>query len=327
MLLKFFKQTLPQVIIALILLAFLLWFKTLISDNTYSYYFDSIKMPVYAFVTSWAPENSIYSKVLTFLVMIFTAFYLLSINSKHIVIKQRTYLPAFFYILLVSCFVPLQRINPAVFSGFFILFAIDHVLSIYHKDNALDNIFRAGFFIGLASLFYAPSILYLFALLLSILSIRTFNIREWFASLFGAMAPWFFFYLYEFVVVGDLTLVHKSANINLLTPVNQDNEGVLVFVFYAYCLILFVATGYYLLNTLPTQKISVRKFHGVFFWINLVSVSIFVFVPTVSFELTYIAALPLTFQFAHYFTTSKRRFWPEFLFFLLIVIAGLMQFY
>ena len=327
MLLKFFKQTLPQVIIVSIIVAFLLWFKSLFTDQFYTFYFDSIKMPIYAFVTSWASENSMYSKALSFLVMIFAAFYLLTINSKHIVIKQRTYLPAFFYILLVSCFISIQRINPAVFAGLFIVFAIDHVFSIYHKENALDNIFRAGFFIGLASIFYVPAVLYLLALLLSIMSIRTFNVREWIASLFGVITPWFFFSLYEFLVYGDFKLAYKSININLFTPVNQDNEGFLIYIFYAYCIVLFLVTGFYLLKTLPTQKISVRKFHGAFFWMNLVSASIFVLIPTVSFELAYIAAVPLTFQFAHYFTTSKRRFWPEFLFLLLIVIAGLMQFY
>jgi len=326
MILKFFKQTLPQVIIVLVLIAILLWVRDFFSAITLPFYFDSIKMPFYGLITNWISENIVYGKLITFTIILFTAFYLLQINSKHIVIKQRTYLPAFFYILLSSCFIALHRVNPAIFSALFFVFAFDHIFSIYHKENALDNIFKAGFYIAIASLFYAPSILYIIVLLLAIMSIRTFNIREWFAALFGVITPWFFFFFYHYIINSDLSISFKTLNLNLFTPVNQDNDSFLVYTFYGYCLLLFLITGFYLLKTLPTQKINVRKYYGVFFWFNLISISILILIPSISYEIIFIAIIPLSFQFAYYFTTCKRNFWSELLFLLLIVIAILMQF-
>lgn len=327
MLLKFFKQTLPQVIVMIILITTLMWLRSFTSDQVYPFYFDSIKMPLYAFITHWLSSNMLYGRILAFMVMLFTGFYLLHINSKHIVIKQRTYLPAFLYLILVSSFITLHQINPAVFAALLIVFVFDHVLSIYHKENVLDNLFRAGFFIAIASLFYAPSILYFIAFLLSIISIRSFNLREWFAAFFGLITPWFFYFFYQYFVNNDLLAAYSTLNLNLFTEVNNDSNGFLLYIFYAYCILLFIITGFFLVNTLPTQKISVRKFHGAFFWFNLASIAIIILIPTVSVEIAYIVIIPIIFQFTHYFTTSNRKFWPSVLFLLMIIISFLMQFY
>ncbi|MHC1703194.1 MAG: DUF6427 family protein [Tenuifilaceae bacterium] len=327
MLLKFFKQSLPQVIVVIIVLAIILWLQSFLSDLGLSYYFDSIKMPFYDFVTKWLNEGLLKSHIITFVIMMITAFLLLQINSKHIIIKQRTYLPAFIFIILVSGFLPLQRINPTVFASFFLVFAFDHILSLYHKENVLDNLYKAGFFIALATLFYAPVIFYLAAVFLSIISIRTFNIREWLVSIIGFLTPWFFFFFYHYYFNSDLTISYRILVYNLFTEINQNYTGTLFYIFCGYCIILFIITGLFLLNSLPNQKISVRKYHGVFFWFNLVTALIVLFVPSCSIEILYIAAIPVSFQFAHYFTLSNRKFWPSFFFILLIGIVALLQFY
>ena len=327
MLLKFFKQTLPQVIVMIILLTVLIWLRSFASDQVYPYYFDSIKMPFYAFISNWLSNNIFYGRALVFIVMLFTGFYLLQINSKHIIIKQRTYLPAFLYLVLISSFITLHQINPAVFASLLIVFVLDHILSIYHKENVLDNLFRAGFYIAIASFFYAPAILYFIALLLSIISIRSFNLREWIAAFIGLITPWFFYFFYHYFVNNDLLTIYRTLNLNLFTEVNNDSNSPLLYIFYAYGILLFIITGFFLVNTLPTQKISVRKFHGSFFWFNLVSIAIIILIPSVSIEIAYIAIIPIIFQFTHFFTTSNRKFWPDFLFLLLIVISILMQFF
>lgn len=326
MLLKFFKQTLPQVITMIILLSVLLWLKSSFSDFVQPYYFESITMPFYSLIMNWTSNNVFIGRIITFLVSLFIGFYLLHINSKHIVIKQRTYLLSFFYIILISSLISLQQINPAVFAAFFLVFAIDHILSIYHKEIVLDNLFRAGFFIAIASLFYAPTLFYFFAALLSIISIRTFNIREWFALLFGLITPWFFYFFYHYFFNNDFFGALNTLKLNLFTEVNINNS-ILLNVFFSYCLLIFITTGFYLVKTLPSQKISARKFHGVFFWFNLTSILIFTLIPTVSIEIFYLALIPIVFQYTHYFTTSNRRFWPNFLFLMFFVLSILMQFY
>jgi len=283
-------------------------------------------MPFYSIATGWISSNILIGRIIAFTVLLFIGFYLLRINSKHIVIKQRTYLISFFYIILVSSLITLQQFNPSVFAAFFLVFAIDHILSIYHKEMVLDNLFKAGFYIAIASLFYAPAIFYIIAALLSVITIRTFNPREWFVLFFGLITPWFFYFFYFYMVGNDLIAVLSTLKLNLFTEVNHEIIS-LHYIFYSYCLLLFIITGFYLVKTITTEKISVRKFHGVFFWFNLINISIITLIPTVSFEIFYLSLIPIVFQYTHYFTTSNRRFWPSFLFILLILISALMQFY
>lgn len=143
MLLKFFRQSLPQVILVIILMSVLLWLRSFFSDMVEPFYFESIQMPFYSLVVKWISNNLLLGRIIAFIVMLITGFYLLQINSKHIVIKQRTYLLSLFYIILVSSLLSLQQLNPAVFASFFFVLAIDHILSIYHKEVVLDNLFRA----------------------------------------------------------------------------------------------------------------------------------------------------------------------------------------
>lgn len=327
MMLKFFKQSLPQVIVVIILLAIIMWGQSIINNLSYPFYFDSIQMPFYEKLVTWLSNNLLLGKIVTLVAMLSVGFYLLHVNTKHIVIKQRTYLPAFFYFILTSSLIPLQQINPAVFASILMVFSLDHILSIYHKETVLDNLFRAGFYIAIASLFYAPAIFYFIAVIFSIASIRTFNLREWFAALFGLITPWFFYFLYQYIVNNDLSATYRILSQNLFTEVNYDHNSFLVYAFLAYCLIVFIISGFFLIKSLATQKINVRKYHGVFFWFNLVTITIIIFVPSVSIEIAYIGIIPITFHFAHYFTNSTRRFWPNFLFITLLCFLVLMQFY
>ncbi len=326
MLLKFFKQTLPQVIVAIIILSILLWMRSFLSEQIAPFYFESLKMPLYSIVSDWFSANALWGKIVTFIVLLFTGFYLLQINSKHIVIKQRTYLISFFYIIVISSLLIIQQINPSVFAAFFMVFAVDHILSIYHKEQALDNLFKAGFFIAISSLFYAPAIFYFIAVILSIISIRSFNLREWFAVIFGLLTPIFFYLFYFYFFKNDLYSAINLYKINLFTEVNSIYSPSL-FVFYAFGALLFIITGLFLVKTLSSQKISVRKFHGVFFWFNLVSALIIFLIPCVSIEIFFIALVPIVFQFTHYFTTTTKRFWPNLLFLSFFVFALLLQFY
>lgn len=326
MILNFFKQTLPQVIIIIIVLAISLWIKSILSVQLTPFYFESISMPFFSIITNWITGNVLWGRIISFFVLLFTGFYLLQINSKHIVIKQRTYLLSFFYIIIISSVTYIQQLNPGVFAAFCIVFAIDHILSIYHKEQTLDNLFKAGFFVALASLFYAPSIFYFIAIILSIISIRSFNLREWFAAIFGLLTPLFFYTFYFYFVKNDLYSAYNLFKINLFTEVNSISNPML-YIIYGFGILLFMVTGVYLVKTLSAQKISVRKFHGVFFWFNLVSILIIILIPCVSIEIIFLALIPITFQYTHFFTTTNKKFWPNLLFLLVLVFALLLQFY
>ena len=90
MLLKFFKRQLPTVFSAIILIAILVWLRTLIGIDSLPFYFDENGMPFYELMLRLTGGNTFIESLLALTAMLLTAIYLIQLNTKHILIKYRT---------------------------------------------------------------------------------------------------------------------------------------------------------------------------------------------------------------------------------------------
>ncbi|MBN1989678.1 MAG: hypothetical protein JW783_09810 [Bacteroidales bacterium] len=324
MLLKFFRRPLPIVLTSIILLAIGLWVKTLVTKFTVPFYFDSIQMPLYKLIIEWIPNNFIVSTIIAFALSLIVGLWLLGLNSKHIIIKQRTYIPTLIYIIIATSILPLQRLSPAVFAAFFILPSINHLLSIYQSQNVLDHLYRAGFYVGLASLFYAPASAFLIGLLVSAIVIKSTNTKEILAAIGGFLTPWFFF-IFILYIFDNTSTIAELLTINFRTEAELNLEWH-QYIPVGFMALLLLTTGLFVADSIGHEKINVRKFFTVFFWYTATGIITLVFLPTVSYEMAYILAIPLAFQFSYYFSYAKNKFWSELLFSLIIVLAIVAQF-
>jgi len=326
MLLKFFKRPLPIVFATIIVLAILLWLKSFFTGLSVAFYFDEAQMPLYSLVVNIIRDNGYLAKILAFTLVLFTGLYLIQLNSKYILIKQRSYLPAFLYILLASSFLPLQRLNPAIFAALFLVIAINFLFSIYDEKEPLDNLFKSGMFVSLAMMFYLPSIFYIILVFISIIIIKTFNFRDWVAVLGGFVTPWFFYMFYQYFVHDNLWAIPQIIEAAWNTPRVKTDYGLFFYIFYYFNGFLFLISAIFLLRSINTQKINIRKYHTILLWFLAVTFFINVFVPFSSIELSYLAAIPVSFIISNFLTSSRKKFWPDFLLIALFAIAIIMQF-
>ncbi|HCY00362.1 MAG TPA: hypothetical protein DG754_09510, partial [Bacteroidales bacterium] len=199
MLLKFFKGLTPAILATIILTSLLIWGKSLFSTEVFSFYFDNYPMPLYVLIKGLMGEHTLIEKIVALIITIASALYLIQLNTKHILIKYRTYLPVLLYIIFTSSFIPLQRINPAVFASPFLILATDNLLSSYEGKNSLDHFFRASFYIGIGSMIYLPLAAFIILASISLIILNNTGIRQWFVVLFGFITPWFFAFIYYFV--------------------------------------------------------------------------------------------------------------------------------
>jgi len=325
MLLKFFKGSAPSVIAVIIVLSVLLWLKSFINPTNTTFYFDDYSMPLYALLKTVTRGNLMLEIAISFTFTLISALYLIQINTKHILIKYRTYLPALLYIVLASSFTPLQRLNPAVISSLFIIIAIEYILS-YEKRNSLDSFFRANFFIGIGSLIYLPMALFVIPVFISLIILNSTGIRQWLSAFFGFIAPWFFAFVYYYVWHNSSDMLFAIIS-ESLTPIKTSTfYGVPFSVFYSFIGLLLILSVFFLLGNLPTQKINIRKYYSVLIWLVLFSAVIAFFSPFSSIEIVYIAALPSSFIIANFFTFAKNKFWTELFFWILLIVSASLQF-
>jgi hypothetical protein len=326
MLLKFFKRPLPIVFATIIVLAILLWLKSFLTGLSVIFYFDEVQMPLYALIANIISNNGYLAKILAFTIVLLTGLYLIQLNSKHILIKQRSYLPAFLYILLASSFLPMQRLNPAIFAAIFLAIAINFLFSIYDEKEPLDKLFKASMFISLAMMFYLPSIFYIVLVFISIIIIKTFNFRDWIAVLAGFITPWFFYFFYQYLINDNLWAIPQIIEAVWNTERVKTDYGLFFNIFYYFNGLLFLISAAFLLRSINTQKINIRKYHTILLWFLVITFFVNVFVPFCSIELSYIAAIPVSFIVSNFLTSSRKKFWPEFLLIALFAIAIIMQF-
>jgi hypothetical protein len=327
MLLKFFKGLTPAILATIILTSLLIWGKSLFSTEVFSFYFDNYPMPLYVLIKGLMGEHTLIEKIVALIITIASALYLIQLNTKHILIKYRTYLPVLLYIIFTSSFIPLQRINPAVFASPFLILATDNLLSSYEGKNSLDHFFRASFYIGIGSMIYLPLAAFIILASISLIILNNTGIRQWFVVLFGFITPWFFAFIYYFVWHNSSGMLFKIIGQSLLPIGEGIFHGIAFTVFYSFIGLLLVISLLFLLRNLPTQKINIRKYYSLFIWMVLFSAILVLFSSFSSIEMVYLAAIPSTFIIANYFTFAKSKFWTELFFSIMLVLTIAIQFF
>lgn len=109
--------------------------------------------------------------------------------NAHDYADRENYFPALFYLLFTSLQLSWQYFNPVLIGNVFILLALRRILRMYRVQEITGMIYDAGVFLGIAALFYPPFIIAFPLLWMSLIQLRTFNIREWIVPITGLLTP------------------------------------------------------------------------------------------------------------------------------------------
>jgi hypothetical protein len=327
MILSFLKRPLPTSFAAIVGIAALIWVKYLFFPTEYSTLAISEASPLYPLGIKFFEGSPFISRLLSFAVIVISSLYLIQLNSKYILIQYRTYLPALFFTLIASSIKPIQHFSPALISTLLVIAAIDQTFASYDKGNPLDNLFKSAFLVGVASLCFLPSAIFIILLYLSSILFRPISLRGSLTLLFGFLTPWFFLFVYFYLLKDNLSYIPDALVLFWNLNFEVTKIDVSIQVFFIYLALLVLVSGLQLLSSFPNQKIVNRKFNGVFLWFIAISISLVFFVPWGTFEIIYLVAIPISFLLSHFFTFIKNRFWGELLFSLLLFITAFLQFF
>ena len=308
MLAKTIKSNQPLVLVIIIFLGTILWTSTLVHPNSL-YNGNEISMPLYSIVIKIFNENAILLNILAFLLVIIQGFLLVGFNKKFILISSRTYLPALFFILISSSFIPMQKINPQIIGGFFLFLATDFIFRTYRIEYALNEIYLSGFFIALSSLFWAPFSYFIFLLFIALIILRTFNIREWIVSLLGFLTPLFFLFVVYYVFIPEQNGI-KLFNY-IITELTYKEPFVRFdlsyVIFYILLALLIILASLKVLSSYQSKKIKTRKYFEINWWYFLIGLLIFLIFKRSSMGIIYVLSIPVAFLFTEYFYSTRKN--------------------
>lgn len=140
---------------------------------------------------------------LFFVLLLVQGFMLNAMVNNYRLAKRYTFITAICYILMSNAFAGLDYCSPAFIANTFLILALQNLYPTFNKKVLLGQIFNVGFWVGIASLIYASTGVYLLLAILGLLILRPFDFREMLILLAGYAIPLFLVGTYQFVA-GDL---------------------------------------------------------------------------------------------------------------------------
>ena len=326
MLLRTFKGTGPGVIFLIAVTLAAIWISALINQRLHvRFIYETDPMPLYGLLKNMIQNNHIAGVILSFLMVSVMAVLLINFNTSGFFINERTFLPALFYVLLGGLFPDHQLLNPVIPASIFLMLAIKRMMDGYHVTGTAYSYFDAGLLISTGALFYANLIWFGSLILIGIVLMRTGNLKEAGIAIAGLLTPFLITLGIYYVMGKEMSSFITIFKENLTAkapyyPFSRITILTLIFIL----AMLFVSAAH-LMREMGTKKIKSRKTFSLFIWTFLISILVYILVPSVSVEMVWLAGIPVSYFLAHYFVRIKKKFWPEVLFALLFVFILLIQ--
>ena len=303
----------------------LFWLKDFISPKPYSFYPGEQENLLYAPLHNLLKEHLLVQILLMVILLVGMALLLIQMNNRYNIIRIRTMLPAPLFVLLVSGFTTIHAMHPVYFAAFFVLLAVYRLFSAFDQVKPYSPAFDSGFFLGVASLFYFNGVILLPAFLIGVgILSRETKWREFVVCFLGFLLPFIFAFSYVFMV-GKIPEFLNTLQLNIHTPAGDFKSNLPVLGYFGLLFIFILFGSIKILRQYDTKKVSTRKFFIVLFLVFLFAMFGWVLMPSTSFEIVVIAAIPVTFLLSNFFVFLKSRFWGEFLFSLLVIAVIVME--
>ncbi|MCU0362853.1 MAG: DUF6427 family protein [Bacteroidales bacterium] len=326
MVLRQFRGTGPGVI-ALIVIAFLaLWGGTLaVPVQGSDFVYDTHPLPLYALLKSLNDAFPVAAMILVIVMAGLTAILLVNFNTADFFIGERTFLPAFIYVILTGLFARLHYMNPVLPASLFLLLAIIRINGSYRVEGVAYNFFDAGIFTGLGSLIYGNLAWFLVLIFIGAIIFRSAGMKELIISVAGILAPWLltfgFYYLAGYDIVELLTSISYNLFTDGSTEMFSKSEVIVLLVAGA---VAVVSVGH-LFRNMGMMKIKSRKTFYLLGYTVLTVGLVFFLVPSASIELAWILFIPVSYFLTYYFIFVKKRILRETAFYILLSAAAVMQ--
>lgn len=308
MLATILKSNHSFVIIIILIIGTALWGFTLL-EPPMPLSVSITEMPLYTSIFQLLSKNRVLFAIISFAIVLTQGFLLIGFNKKHILISNRTFLPAFFYIFITGSIVLCQAFSPVLLGGFFIFYAIDFLFRTYRIDYALNEIYMSGFLIAIASFFWAPFIYFIILLFISLIIMRTFNLREWIIALLGFVTPLFFMFVIYYVFVPEqdsLNLLYFVIS-ELTISENLIHIDMPYYVFFSFLILLILVTSIKIIGNYQSKKIKTRKYFEINWWYFFVAILLFAVLKRSSLDIIYLVALPVSFLLTEFFYSVRSK--------------------
>ncbi len=311
------KYTLQLLLLAIVPLIF--WTQAFV--NPPEVITNKFDMPIYKVIYDWAKDYQLFSSICAFVLVILQGLLINQLFTNNHLSQKNTFLPAFIYILLMSCSYQCMTLNSMLLANFLIIFALYFFLNCSDKKEGIDEIYNSCALLSLASLFYAPAILFILWIWLGLIIYKLYKWRSWLMSLLGILTPYVLiciFYYLNGIDIQSTLLSHTNHWFHF--DLNFLNEPIQV-VYIATLVLFSIPAIFTTLSSRSNRVIEYRKKSAVMFSLLIISIIPF-FLSKTEYNMSFIFAPSLAFFLSNFFLHyhNQRKINTFFIIFILISI-------
>ena len=192
--LKFFKQSYIAQFVVIVLLLVALWIPVFISHVS-EVAVGSPTTPLYNVIADVLGSSSLAMTIVAFVVLGTSVFFFNSMMSVNQLVTRNSSIGAFVFVLCLSV-APIQdEFYPFLLACPFIMIVMQTVYLIYQVEKTEAYLMNAGFFLAVASMFYFPSIILIFWVLLAMLIMNIRKPKHYLIPVLGFLFPYFILFV------------------------------------------------------------------------------------------------------------------------------------
>ena len=180
----------------------------------------------------WLKEASnrlpqgIFPSLLGFVLYVLTTFFLINLNNIFAIIRIRTSIQSFLFLLLATAFPQLYDELPGLLVGLSFLTAFYQLFGSYRQEKSSGALFNTFAFAGIASLFVPQSLLLVPLLWIGAASFQSLNLKSLLASIIGFILPWWILLSCTVLTGSTHTFFHQLFDeTRLFRPVGYGLES------------------------------------------------------------------------------------------------------
>ena len=252
-------------------------------------------------------------QIIAGILTLFQAFYFNYISNQRQLFTERNYVPGMLYLVFMNISFDCSTLSPALMANTFLLLAFGTLIKQMQREGATNEVFEAGFYLSIATLFYLPALVFIVWIFFSLLLYTGSNFRQHTLTFFGFVFPIAFMLLLFFFrdSLDDLNRNLLISSIRARQYNLNDFQSVLVVLFLP---ILFGLLGFF--RTVSYGRFvnfQTRVQQIMLLWLVAAAVSI-ILMPYLA-PMQFIVFLPpVVFFTTNFFLLFRKRWLAEIIF-------------
>ena len=209
----------------------------------------------------------------TLLVVVFVciqAFFLNYLAIEQKLFLKNQYLPGMTYVLFSAQLTEWNALSPGWIASTILAWVLVRSCQLHKSPKAGQALFGIGFAIGVASLLYFASMVFILLVMVALILIRPFRLSEWVLIFIGFLTPIYFVLSFLFLTDRSLSLIVPDLGSSLPNLVMQKTEWAALAI-----ILLVVLSGWFLIQqNLLRLLVQSRKSWSIIFVFFLVALAI-----------------------------------------------------